>query len=328
MSDILREGPNTDAIKGLNKAIAAAKGQPDPGETYLHNTDVTRHLDALTEAIRAGGGGGDVTKAYVDQQDALLQTQITDNKNSIVNKEEMFTVHGNDDWVCSYEEWWPTHSYKYYYPKTNGSRFAGWFIDKDNNNNNTRMIFVSRNIDDVAFKDDSGMVYPGDPNNHVVFNNNVYYFNISVFYTSVFNTSIVIDIGGPYKGSNVAVLLLSLVYNLAPTLMTINRYGVMNDNGNIELQLDEGFVFNHVAKNISLNPASSTDIKALTPGSISIKKAITVKNVNETVFYGLAKIAGDTTMAKSSNPIGTYTDEAKTAIQRMIGLIPVEGAKF
>lgn len=328
MSDILREGPNTDAIKGLNKAIAAAKGQPDPGETYLHNTDVTRHLDALTEAIRAGGGGGgDVTKAYVDQQDALLQTQITDNKNSIGNKEEIFTVKGNEDWVCSSEVWWPEHVIKYYYPNTDGSRFAAGFISKEANST-TRMIFVSRNVDDVAFKDDSGTVYPGDPNNYVVFKNNVYYFNVSEFSSVTPNISIALDIGGPYEPSNVAKLLLSLVYNLAPTLMTINRYGVMNDNGNIELQLDDGFVFNNTTKTISLRPAIDQYLKALAPTVYTKQFAITVQNMNATVFYGLAKIAGDTTMAKSSNPVGTYTDEAKTAIQRMIGLIPVEGAKF
>lgn len=36
-------------------------------------------------------------------------------------------------------------------------------------------------------------------------------------------------------------------------------------------------------------------------------------------FYGLAKAAGDTTQASSSNSVGTYTDNAKTAIRNMIG---------
>lgn len=35
--------------------------------------------------IAGGGGGGDVTKAYVDSQDELLQEQITTNKNNITN---------------------------------------------------------------------------------------------------------------------------------------------------------------------------------------------------------------------------------------------------
>ena len=37
-------------------------------------------------------------------------------------------------------------------------------------------------------------------------------------------------------------------------------------------------------------------------------------------FYGLAKAAGDTTQAASSNAVGTYTDNAKSAIKTMIGV--------
>lgn len=38
------------------------------------------------------------------------------------------------------------------------------------------------------------------------------------------------------------------------------------------------------------------------------------------VFYGLAKAAGDTTQSQSDNALGTYTDEAKIAIHTMLGL--------
>lgn len=38
------------------------------------------------------------------------------------------------------------------------------------------------------------------------------------------------------------------------------------------------------------------------------------------VFYGLAKAAGDLTQISSSNALGTYTDEAKIAIQKMLGI--------
>ena len=37
-------------------------------------------------------------------------------------------------------------------------------------------------------------------------------------------------------------------------------------------------------------------------------------------FYGLAKAAGDTTQSASSNAVGTYTDDAKTAIRSMLGV--------
>lgn len=46
---------------------------------------------------------------------------------------------------------------------------------------------------------------------------------------------------------------------------------------------------------------------------------ITPKYQHMSVFYGLAKAAGDTTQSVSSNAVGTYTDEAKTAIRNMIG---------
>lgn len=39
---------------------------------------------------------------------------------------------------------------------------------------------------------------------------------------------------------------------------------------------------------------------------------------HESVFYGLAKASGDTTQASSSNPIGTYTDDAKITIRTML----------
>lgn len=47
---------------------------------------------------------------------------------------------------------------------------------------------------------------------------------------------------------------------------------------------------------------------------------ITVERQHESVFYGLARAAGDSTMAESANPVGTYTDEAKTAIKSMLGI--------
>jgi len=37
------------------------------------------------------------------------------------------------------------------------------------------------------------------------------------------------------------------------------------------------------------------------------------------VFYGLAAAAGDSTQSASDNAVGTYTDNAKSAIRTMIG---------
>ena len=65
-----------------------------------------------------------------------------------------------------------------------------------------------------------------------------------------------------------------------------------------------------------ISPASSAQIKA---GSTSYK-AIVPSTQHESVFYGLAKASGDTTQASSSNSVGTYTNEAKSAIKQMLGV--------
>lgn len=46
---------------------------------------------------------------------------------------------------------------------------------------------------------------------------------------------------------------------------------------------------------------------------------ISLYRQHESVFYGLAKAAGDTTQSASANAVGTYTDAAKAAIQHMLG---------
>ena len=65
---------------------------------------------------------------------------------------------------------------------------------------------------------------------------------------------------------------------------------------------------------IAVGAAGSSVIKT---GNSSIT-AITPTKQHESTFYGLAKSAGDTTQSASSNEVGTYTDEAKAAIQSML----------
>lgn len=45
-------------------------------------------------------------------------------------------------------------------------------------------------------------------------------------------------------------------------------------------------------------------------------------------FYGLAEAAGDTTQKDSSNAVGTYTAEAKTSIQNMLGIPEAVASAF
>lgn len=68
---------------------------------------------------------------------------------------------------------------------------------------------------------------------------------------------------------------------------------------------------------IVINKAQLRDIKR---GDGHYLPIVTV-NQHEAVFYGLAKVAG-ADMASSDNPVGTYTDAAKTAIQNMLGILP------
>lgn len=49
-------------------------------------------------------------------------------------------------------------------------------------------------------------------------------------------------------------------------------------------------------------------------------RPIVPKNQHISSFYGLAKAAGDATQSASSNAVGEYTDEAKIAIQKMLGI--------
>jgi hypothetical protein len=76
---------------------------------------------------------------------------------------------------------------------------------------------------------------------------------------------------------------------------------------------------------ISTYPATLSDIKSGGP----TRPVISPTNQHISTFYGLAKAAGDTTQSASSNPVGTYTENAKSAIQTMLGLSeilgPVEG---
>lgn len=65
---------------------------------------------------------------------------------------------------------------------------------------------------------------------------------------------------------------------------------------------------------LAISSATYNDIKA----SSGHFKAITPSTQNRAVFYGLAKAAGDTTQSQSANAVGTYTAEAKSAIQTML----------
>lgn len=83
---------------------------------------------------------------------------------------------------------------------------------------------------------------------------------------------------------------------------------------------------------VCIYAAPSSTIKAGT----QVYQPIPPSKQHESTFYGLAKAAGDATQSQSSNPVGTYTDEAKAAIQQMLDVpstddipeVPVTDVQF
>lgn len=85
--------------------------------------------------------------------------------------------------------------------------------------------------------------------------------------------------------------------------------------GAVRVAATSGIDINSSYGILSLSQTTDAMIKAGT----SIY-AISPKTQHAAAFYGLAKAAGDTTQAASDNAVGTYTDEAKAAIQTMLGV--------
>ena len=94
--------------------------------------------------------------------------------------------------------------------------------------------------------------------------------------------------------------------------------------GAVTVESNSGLKVNSTTGQLSTSQALSETVKGGTNGN----KPICPAHQHESAFYGLAKAAGDSTQASSSNAVGTYTDNAKSAIQNMIGisniLAPIE----
>lgn len=73
---------------------------------------------------------------------------------------------------------------------------------------------------------------------------------------------------------------------------------------------------------LQILPANNSDIKR----SWGQYRVITSMQQHIATFYGLAKAAGDTTQSGSSNAVGAYTEEAKSAIQVMLGISDIIGS--
>ena len=80
------------------------------------------------------------------------------------------------------------------------------------------------------------------------------------------------------------------------------------------VQLGESLIAS--SNKLYVNLASSNQIKTATSNYATVP----VSRQHESIFYGLAKAAGDITQAASNNAIGTYTMNAQTAIKIMLGV--------
>lgn len=87
--------------------------------------------------------------------------------------------------------------------------------------------------------------------------------------------------------------------NVYGVVMPESAYGIGVSTGNGKLYLVS---------------ATSANIKS---GNVDFRPIMPNKE-HEATFYGLAKASGDTTQASSNNAVGTYTEEAKVAIRKML----------
>ena len=87
---------------------------------------------------------------------------------------------------------------------------------------------------------------------------------------------------------------------------TTDNYGVVLIGNGLQISPSTG--------KLMTNPAISTQVKT---GTESFRQ-ITPNVQHQSVFYGLAKAAGDTTQASSSNAVGTYTETAQSKIHEML----------
>ena len=88
-----------------------------------------------------------------------------------------------------------------------------------------------------------------------------------------------------------------------------SSFGVTKGN------INQGIGVDSISKNLYIAQASESQAKA----GISVYKPITSANQHIAAFYGLAKAAGSDEK-NSTLPVGQYTDNAKEAIQSMLGI--------
>ena len=88
------------------------------------------------------------------------------------------------------------------------------------------------------------------------------------------------------------------------------------NQGLVTLKRNRGIAQDNNDKSLYLAYPNNIDVKNGTGTFIPVTVAVQ----HASAFYGLAKSAGDTTQSQSSNAVGQYTEDAKIAIQKMLGI--------
>ena len=89
-----------------------------------------------------------------------------------------------------------------------------------------------------------------------------------------------------------------------------------SDPGVVKINPVNGIAISNTSHSLHINGADDNDIKSFA----SNYKPIVPPNQHKSVFYGMAKAAGDSTQASSNNAVGVYTEVAKKKIQNMLGV--------
>lgn len=105
----------------------------------------------------------------------------------------------------------------------------------------------------------------------------------------------------------------------------VNEESIVDANGVADIPLADKSNYGLVmlGSNLFVGTGGKTYVEnansATTKAGTSTTYPIVPGRQHEAVFYGLAKLAGED-MSSSSNPVGTFTDNAKSAIRTMFGI--------
>ena len=133
-----------------------------------------------------------------------------------------------------------------------------------------------------------------------------------------------------YKDSNDQFQTLDAVGGIAD--VQVNGTSVVTDGvANVPIGSDSNVGVVKTSETYGLKISTSGNLSIATPTDSAIRAGISIKPIVPTiqhtsVFYGLAKAAGDITQAEIPGNIGQYTESAKSAIHTMLnGSVSVSG---